>query len=249
MQSAMRPKGILKQPVPMSAAQAYDVIRKSKSVELLDDGGGRIGTSRHVPACSLDRAERRRSSAPPSPCRSAWNWRMNVLEEKVRFSNFLDEITCRVLSPARLTLLGRKHRNSAPWRSHSNQPVEPPSTGRTRRWDDWAAALHRPDTWYQPPGEEGAGREREPPQGDVTEGAGPKEEVHRGVKMEAEDIKESRRQRPPLSNMSLLSHIKVGTFFTSSSSFCYLLLCFFLLFLLLLLWLKLNVQRMISVTF
>ncbi|XP_047459079.1 tight junction-associated protein 1 isoform X2 [Mugil cephalus] len=193
----MRPKGILKQPASMSAAQPYDVIRKSKSVEVLDDGGGRSGASSHTPTCSLDRAERR-SSAPPSPSRPTWNWRMNVLEEKVRFSNFLDEITCRVLSPAHLTLLGRKHKSSAPWRGHRNEPAPAPA-GRTRRWDDWVAALHRPDTWYQPlGGEEG---------GDVTEEAGPKEEVNRGVKMEVEEVKEQ-RQRPSLSHMSLLSHIK-----------------------------------------
>ncbi|KAI3362871.1 hypothetical protein L3Q82_001916 [Scortum barcoo] len=82
----------------------------------------------------------RRSSDPPFPYRTDWNWKMQVLEEKVRFSNFLDEITCRVLSPARLTLLGRSPSPSreqgspAPLR-HGARPQEAASGGSISRPD------------------------------------------------------------------------------------------------------------------
>lgn len=201
------PKGILKQPTTLGVEHTYDVIRKSKSVELLDDGRRRDGADCHRAARSLDRAEQRalasrRSSAPPSPCRTDWNWKMQVLEEKVQFSNFLDEITSRVLSPAHLTLLGRassgQRGSPAPQRRHHSQRhggrkqrAEPSSTDRTRRWDDWVAALQRPGSWYQQ--EEGAG-----PGCDVTEEAGPKVEVLEN------------KHRAADANVSLVSRIKVG---------------------------------------
>ncbi|XP_008296539.1 tight junction-associated protein 1 [Stegastes partitus] len=216
------PKSILKQPASLAVEHTYDIMRKSKSVELLDDSAGR--GCRHPPTRSLDRAEPRaapvlrRSSAPSSPCRSNWNWRMQVLEDKVRFSNFLDEITCRVLSPARLTLLGRSparepgsptHERRRHRVAYRSQQVKR-SSDRTRRWDGWVAALRRPDTWYEPLQEEAAGRETQQRQDDITEGARPKEEVNRGVQMEVQDTTEPQRHITSLSNMSLLSHIKAA---------------------------------------
>ncbi|XP_051251610.1 tight junction-associated protein 1 isoform X1 [Dicentrarchus labrax] len=139
---------------------------------------------------------------------------MQVLEEKVRFSNFLDEITSRVMSPAHLTLLGRtssteqgspaprRHRRSTP---RKQQRAEGAPAVRTRRWDDWVSSVQRPGSWYQPLQEDGAGRETLHHKGDILERAGPKEEVM-GVKMET---KESQRHKQrPVSNQSLLAHIK-----------------------------------------
>ncbi|XP_032409383.1 uncharacterized protein LOC116713349 [Xiphophorus hellerii] len=176
------PKSILKQPAAVGAEPTYDTLRKSKSVELLGDG--RRGAEHRGPP-SLQ------SLAPSSSTRTAWNWRMQVLEEKVRFSSFLDEITCRVLSPARLAQLGRP---PADLRGSAHQHGRRPDTGRrsadrTRRWDGWVASIRRPDGWNQPL--ERAGR------GDITQGA------------ELRKVTEVRqRPRPPLSSLSLLSHIK-----------------------------------------
>ncbi|KAM8738555.1 uncharacterized protein AB9X84_020987, partial [Acanthopagrus schlegelii] len=225
-QTATHPKSILKQPASLGVEHAYDIIRKSKSVELLDDSRGRGSSVRHPPTRSLDRSEQRvaasrRSSEPPSPSRTSWNWKMQALQEKVRFSNFLDEITSRVMSPANLTLLGRtpsKEQGSpAPQRrrsTHRKQKTEAPSTDRTRRWDDWLASMQRSASWYQP-------LEGEGPKSDIIEGARPKEEVlggNRGVKMEVLETKEPprRKHRLPVSNQSLLKHVKVRPLNSSS---------------------------------
>lgn len=232
-QTATHPKSILKQPASLGVEHAYDIIRKSKSVELLDDSRGRGSSVRHPPTRSLDRSEQRvaasrRSSEPPSPSRTNWNWKMQALQEKVRFSNFLDEITSRVMSPANLTLLGRtpsKEQGSpAPQRrrsTHRKQQAEGPSTDRTRRWDDWLASMQQSASWYQP-------LEGEGPKSDIIEGARPKEEVlggNRGIKMEVLETKEPPRHkhRLPVSNQSLLKHVKVRRL-NSSSSFKPLLL-------------------------
>lgn len=223
-QTAAAPRSILKQPASLGLEHAYDIIRKSKSVELLDDSRGRGSFSSHPPTRSLDRSEQpglvpRRSSDPLSPCGTNWNWKMQVLEEKVRFSNFLDEITCRVMSPAHLTLLGRtlpsrEQESPAPQRcrpAYRKHQMEGMSADRTRRWDKWVAAMQRPGSLYQPLQEEGAVHLKS----DITERARPKQEVlrvNRGVKMEVLETKEQQRHkhRPPVSNQSLLSHIKVG---------------------------------------
>ncbi|XP_006806904.1 tight junction-associated protein 1 isoform X1 [Neolamprologus brichardi] len=203
--TASAPRSILKQPTSLGV-EPVDIIRKSKSVEMLDDGRGRSSASRCPPTPSLDRVEQqgltwRRSSSLPSPVRTDWNWRMQALQEKVRFSNFLDEITCRVLSPARLTLLGRsaskEYISPASQRRHPayrNQQVEGSSADRTRRWDNWVAALQRPGGTQ----EEGAVRETAKQQQGYGEWAGTKRQVKRGVKVD----------KRPLSNLSLLSHIK-----------------------------------------
>lgn len=220
------PKGILKQPASLDVAHTYDVIRKSKSVEVLDDSRGRC-TTRHPPTQSLDRAEQRvqgsrRSSAPSSPCRTDWNWRMQVLEEKVRFSNFLDEITCQVLSPAHLTLLGRSHSQergipASQHRRHSpaNRKQQLRGADRTRRWDNWVAALQQPGSLHEPLQEGNTGQEMPWQRGDITERGGLKEEAlggSRGEKMEVHKTEEPQRHkhRPPISDLSLLSCIKVG---------------------------------------
>lgn len=234
-QPAAPPKSILKQTAPLGIEPTYDVIRKAKSVELLDGGRRRGSMSRQTPTRSLDRAEQRSptsrwSSAPPSPSKTGWNWRMQVLEEKVRFSSFLDEITSQVLSPAHLTMLGRaasrergspspspsprRSRRHSHSHSHRKKPPEGKSEDRSRRWDDWVSALQRPAGQYQPLQDERAGRETPRPQDDVTEGAGHVQEalgVNRGVKMEEQETEEPQRHRHRTgSNLSALSHIKVG---------------------------------------
>lgn len=218
------PRGILKQPAWLGVEHAYDTIRKTKSVELLDESKGRGSSGHHPPAHSLDRSEQcglvsRRSSDPPSPCGMNWTWRTQLLEEKVRFSNFLDEITCQVLSPAQLILLGRmphsreqgspapRHRHTAHWK----QPLEGTLAERTQRWNSWVAAMQRPSSLYKALQEEGEG----PLKGDVTEGAEPTQEImwgSRGVKMEAGETREKQRHkhRPPASNQSPQSLLKVG---------------------------------------
>ncbi|XP_069394879.1 tight junction-associated protein 1 isoform X2 [Paralichthys olivaceus] len=223
-QTFVPPKGILKQPASLDVKHTYNIIRKSKSVELLDDSHVQGGAVCHQPTRSLDRAEQRmsalrRSSAPPLPSTTDWTWKMQILEEKVRFSNFLDEITCQVLSPAHLTLLGRspcvepvspapqlRHQNHRP--AHRKQRPGGSSIDRTRRWDDWVTALQRPSCWYlQPLQREGAGQETPQQQCDITEEAGPKEEVlvaNRGIKMKVQENK----HRHPFYNLSLLSRIK-----------------------------------------
>lgn len=222
MQTATAPRSILKQTASLGVGHTYDIIRKSKSVELLDDSRGRGSCGRHPPTRSLDRSEQhapisRRSSDPPSPCGTNWNWRMQVLEEKVRFSNFLDEITGRIMSPAHLTLLGRippskEKRSPAPERRRPalrKRQMEVMSADRTRRWDNWVTAMQRPNNLYQFLQEEGAGRQKS----DITEGAKSKQEVlgvNRGVKMEVLETKEPQRHKSPVFNQSLLSHIKVG---------------------------------------
>lgn len=218
------PRGILKQPASLGVEHTYDIIRKTKSVELLDDSKGQGSSGHHPPTHSLDRSEQRglvsrRSSDPPSPCGMNWTWRMQLLEEKVRFSNFLDEITCQVLSPAQLVLLGRmppsrdqgspgpRHRPTARWK----QPLEGTLAERTQRWNSWVAAIRRPGSLYKALQEEGEG----PLKGDVTEGTEPTQEVmwgSRGVKMEAGETREKQRHkhRPPASNQSPQSFLKVG---------------------------------------
>ncbi len=225
-QAATPPKSILKQPPLLGVEHAYDIIRKSKSVEMLDNSRGEGSSTFNPPSHPLDRTEQwgpvsRRSSDPPSPSRTNWNWKMQALEEKVRFSNFLDEITCRVMSPAHLMLLGRtpsRERGSpGPLRrhpAHKKKQAEDSSADRTRRWDEWVAAVQRPGQWYKPLSEEGEGQETQCLKGDIPEGVEPKEEVsevNRGVKMDVVETKDLQKQKHrPVSNLSLLSHIKVG---------------------------------------
>lgn len=75
-----------------------------------------------------------------------------ILQDKVRFSHFLDDVTCRVLSPAHLQLLGRKNskvrenRNKNVSKTHccSNEPNnEPNNEERRQRWDEWVSSLRQ----------------------------------------------------------------------------------------------------------
>lgn len=168
--AAIPPRGILKQPTSMGVEHPYDTVRKSKSVELLGGGGGR-SHPRYAPPISSSLSWHR-SSDPPTSC----------LEERRRFSHFLDEITRRVLSPARLSLLGRvappargspaplRRRHMAagrrPWVGKGLEAA--PSLERTRRWDRWVAAVRRPGSLHGDWRPQGA----QLLDGDDTEGAG-----------------------------------------------------------------------------
>ncbi|TDH01692.1 hypothetical protein EPR50_G00183050 [Perca flavescens] len=127
-----------------------------------------------------------RAAASDRPPPSDWT---PLQQQKRSFSHFLDEITCRVLSPAHLSLLGRTGASEtgspAPQRQRSRRRGGSPAHGtptpeweesgnRTRRWDGWVAAVRRP-----------------------IEGAGPKQEVvrgNRGGKMETEQRHKHRRR-------------------------------------------------------
>ncbi|XP_054655350.1 tight junction-associated protein 1 isoform X2 [Dunckerocampus dactyliophorus] len=156
--AAVPPKSILKKHNPLGVQHAYDVIRKSKSVELLDGSTGQETCC--LPTCSLGRGPSsnvrrsssvRRSCSPPSPRSSKHlKCKMQFLEEKVRFSSFLDEITCRVLSPAHLTMLGKEASGvcGSPMPRHQGdpqkkQPAGAKSVDRRQRWDGWVAALQQ----------------------------------------------------------------------------------------------------------
>lgn len=208
--SATAPRSILKQPGSLESKHTYDIIRKSQSVELLGDGREKESNALQPPIRSLRPSEHcsvaRRSSDPSSPCGTRYNQRMHVLKEKVRFSNFLDEITCRVMSPAQLSQLGKtpsvkgqgnaavQHR-----RSHSRewQSEETPAE-RSHRWNDWVSSVQRPDALHLL---EGAGhrrsnsRERTP------------RKWEKGVK---KDVQKRHKHSFPLSNQSVLSNVKVG---------------------------------------
>lgn len=164
------PRGILKQPTPMGVEHPYDAVRKSKSVELLGGGVGR-SHPRYAPPTSSSLSWHRSSDLPTS-----------CLEERQRFSHFLDEITRRVLSPSRLSLLGRaapqprrspallRRRHVAasrrPWVGEGLGAA--PSLERTRRWDRWVAAVRRPGSLHNNCRQQGVGFL----DGDFTEGAG-----------------------------------------------------------------------------
>lgn len=208
--SATAPRSILKQPGSLESKHTYDIIRKSQSVELLGDGRGKESNAPQSPPIrSLRPSERcgvaRRSSDPSSPCGTRWNQQMHVLKEKVRFSNFLDEITCRVMSPAHLSQLGKTpsvkgHGNAAIQhaRSHSRdwQPEETPAE-RSHRWDDWVSSVQRPDALHLL---EGAGHRR----------SNSRERTPRKREKGVKDVQKRHKHLFPLSNQSVLSNVKVG---------------------------------------
>lgn len=208
--TATAPKSILKQPGCLGLKHTYDIIRKSQSVELLGDGRGEDSYAPQPPIRFLHRSERcrnpRRSSHPSSPCGTRSNQKMHVLKEKVRFSNFLDEITCRVMSPAHLRQLGKTpsvkaqgHSGILQCRSDRREwQSEETSAERSRRWDNWVSAVQRPNILHM---QEEAGHW----QGNSTDRVPPKRE--KGVKR---DVQKRHKHLLPLSNQSALSHIKVG---------------------------------------
>lgn len=68
----------------------------------------------------------------------------------MRFSHFLDDVTCRVLSPAHLQLLGRKNskvgkkQNKNSSKTHRcRRSNEPNDEERRRRWDEWVSSLRQ----------------------------------------------------------------------------------------------------------
>lgn len=148
------PKGILKQPTSTPGVEkTCDVIRNSKSVELLDNSRTRSSAKHRVTSHSVERTDQQASARPHS---ADGNRKMRFLEEKVRFSNFLDEITCRVLSPVHLTMLGRSPSKESGNLTHLGEPhcqnpaLRKPQKDRSQRWDDWVAALQRPGSLCQP---------------------------------------------------------------------------------------------------
>ncbi|XDV50808.1 hypothetical protein PO909_019818 [Leuciscus waleckii] len=105
------PKGILKHSHQLGVYSS-DSLRKSKSAEMLGQKQSR-GRSRKPKSMSLDREKgvrvsptgRATSTSSTSPSSMPPDWKMQLLEEKVKFSQFLDEITYRVMTPANLKLL------------------------------------------------------------------------------------------------------------------------------------------------
>lgn len=110
-------KGILKQ-TRYLGVHAKDSLRKSKSAEML---GWSHSHKRKPKSMSLER-ERKPGVSPTghdatissaSPSSVLPEWKLRLLEEKLKFSQFLDEITYRILSPASLNLLGYKKQETA----------------------------------------------------------------------------------------------------------------------------------------
>lgn len=191
------PRSILKQPGALGLKHADHTIRKSQSVGLLGDGRGEDSYVPRPPIRSLRRSERcrssRRSSDPPG---SRSKVKAHVLKEKVQFSNFLDEITCRVLSPAHLRQLGRPAPVRAPGHGavlhwHSDRREET-SAERSCRWDNWVSAVRRPNILQE---EAGHRTDRVP------------RKREKGVKR---DVQKRHKHLVPPSNQSVLAHMKVG---------------------------------------
>ena len=148
------PKSILKQPSPPPCLPPADYLRKAKSVEMLGQGRGRG----HKPkSTSLDREQGGLNQGKSSPAlpysvssSSPADRGMHRLEEKVKFSQFLDEITYSVLSPANLHQLGGKKPEPARVGQKSSGQQNPKQNqgpaheqkerkaGR-RPWDDWVS--------------------------------------------------------------------------------------------------------------
>lgn len=200
--SATAPRSILKQPGSLGLRHTYDIIRKSQSVELLGDGGRKDACVTQPPVRSLRRCRAsRRSSDPSSPCGGRSGQKTHVLKEKVRFSNFLDEITCRVMSPAHLRELGKLPSVKAQGRAavrhcRSERRPEETSAQRSRRWDDWVSSVTQPNVPHL---------HEERQTGDGTERAQWKRE--KGPK---KDVQKRHKHSLPVSNQSTLSQVKVG---------------------------------------
>ncbi|KAJ3610134.1 hypothetical protein NHX12_022228 [Muraenolepis orangiensis] len=127
------PKSILKQPGRPGVRRDHDPVRKSKSAELLD--GNQNSSRGQAESWSLAHPGLR--TGRRSSLRGLASSSSLALEEKVKFSGFLDEITCRVLSPAHLRLLGRKQPSAGGQSAARRLRPERP-------WDEWASSLERP---------------------------------------------------------------------------------------------------------
>lgn len=121
-------KGILKQTQHLGV-YTKDSLRKSKSAEMLGRG---YSPKRKPKSMSLDQ-ERKPGASSPGRDTSTYSalpssllpeWKVQLLEEKLKFSQFLDEITCRVLSPASLNLLGYKKQEAS--KGSQAQPCQQP---------------------------------------------------------------------------------------------------------------------------
>lgn len=146
------PKGILKQPQQLGV-HFSDNLRKSKSAEMLGESHS-SGLSRKPKSMSLDRERdpemspsgRAASTSSASPGSVPPEWKIRLLEEKLKFSQFLDEITYRVLSPASLKMLGGKKLDTSRG-TQSQQQIPSQQTDakmpsekkqeRNRPWDSW----------------------------------------------------------------------------------------------------------------
>lgn len=149
------PKGILKQSHQLGV-QASDSLRKSKSAETLDrmrsHGRSRksVSLDRGVGSSPIGRAG---STSSISPTSVPPDWKIPLLEEKIKFSHFLDEITHRVLCPASLKMLGSKLPPASSKGNQTKQQNTSQHSGlrdhqdrnpeRDRPWDKWAAQHNR----------------------------------------------------------------------------------------------------------
>ncbi|CAL9688243.1 unnamed protein product [Knipowitschia caucasica] len=128
----LSPRGILKR--PMGVQHHCDVIRRARSAEPLDQSHR---------SCTYSEDQSQRSSFANSE--ELKHPLELLLHDKLRFSNFLDDVTCRVLSPAHLHSLGRK--NAPPTnrkRSNGHQRNEHHQSHdheRRQRWDVWSTSL------------------------------------------------------------------------------------------------------------
>ncbi|XP_061767391.1 tight junction-associated protein 1 isoform X2 [Nerophis ophidion] len=143
---------------------------------------------------------------------------MHFLEEKLRFSSFLDEITCRVMSPAHLTMLGREAsrapRSPAPGHHGRPQkkrsPTEGKSSGRSERWDGWVAALQCSER-FKPPQDGEPGRETPEPREAITKGAGLLDEVskvNKREKLDCQQTDDAHKHGLPLTKQEVVSRVK-----------------------------------------
>lgn len=128
------PKGILKLPHQLEV-HPCDSLRKSKSAEMLAPCHSNAQSKK--PKCkSLDR-ERQEVQLFPEPTgsdssilqSSVPEWKAQLLEEKLKFSKFLDEITYSVLSPGHLKMLGCKtpetsEGNQGQWQNEPNADLK-----------------------------------------------------------------------------------------------------------------------------
>ncbi|XP_034148440.1 tight junction-associated protein 1 isoform X1 [Esox lucius] len=161
------PKGILKQPNHLEVHMS-EKLRKSKSAEMLGRSRG-SGRGRKPQSKSLDRETERtvpgqttsnRQASPfsASPSAAPSEKKIQFLEDKLKFSNFLDDVTTRVISPSRMQMLcGKPPEDPRPSsgnpsqrleRSHPQAPdMKKQGAGRmaekSRPWDEWSQALAR----------------------------------------------------------------------------------------------------------
>ncbi|KAJ8014271.1 hypothetical protein DPEC_G00038530 [Dallia pectoralis] len=191
---ALPPKGILKQPDHLEV-QNSEKLRKSKSVEVLGQTRGR-GRGRKPQSKSLDRETERTgmgqsssnrpvSSSSASPGAVLSEKKITFLENKLKFSNFLDDVTTRVICPSRMQMLCGKltedprpssvtpsHRMEKTDRQTSDTKGARMKAKKTGAWDEWSQALTRdrlsrrdkegrPTTWQIPLNKDSSDQEPE----------------------------------------------------------------------------------------